>query len=151
MVLRRLNMSKKFDFPTVNLDELNGSERIKRYFHCAKCMEERPDGVSPREYGNYEVGLTDFGLEVWCKRHDEEVIYINLTDVWDLINTLKGVRGDPEMPLIEVPDFDRSDTLIYTGVSGVYIDPDKYWKNSDGRPPKNVLLDVFKRDRSEAA
>ena len=148
-------MSKMFDFPTVNLDEMKGSERIKSYFHCEKCMNEKPDGVSPREYGNYEVGLTDYGLEVWCKRHDELVTYINLTNVWDVIDVLKTLRGEPKMPLFEVPDYDRPDTLIYTGVTGVYVDPDVYWKDSDGLPLDNrPLIDACTSkcdDKPEAA
>jgi len=128
-------MSKKFDIPIVNLDEMKGSEKVREYWHCATCMDERPDGVSPREFGNYEVGMTDYGLEVWCKRHDRLVSYINLTDVWGTLNTLKNVRGEPKMPLFDVKDDSRPDNLIYTGVSGVYIDPDEYWKDSDGLPP----------------
>ena len=80
-------MSNKFDFPVVNLDEMEGSNRVKKYWHCEKCMYEKPDGVSPREYGNYEIGMTDYGLEIWCKRHDVRVTHMNLMDVWETIDT----------------------------------------------------------------
>jgi hypothetical protein len=50
---------------------------IKVFFHCKKCLEEIPDGVSPREWVRMEVGYTELGLQVWCTRHEENVIHID--------------------------------------------------------------------------
>ena len=130
-------MTSKFDFPIVNLDEMKGSKQTKRYIHCAKCMDERPDNVSPKEYGNYEIGFTEMGIEVWCKRHDELVTYINLYDIWNVINTFKEIQGKEKMPYIPVKEEYRPDSLIHTGISGVYIDPEEYWK--DGDMPEYLL------------
>jgi hypothetical protein len=44
---------------------------ITTYFHCGKCLEELPDGVSPKEYARTQVGLTDDGqIQIWCNRHN---------------------------------------------------------------------------------
>lgn len=41
---------------------------IKQYFHCKKCMPQKPDSVSGAEWARINVGLTAKGMEVWCAR-----------------------------------------------------------------------------------
>lgn len=50
---------------------------IINYVHCSKCYEELPDGLSMKERQQLEVGFTDKGLQVWCKRHDCNVCHID--------------------------------------------------------------------------
>ena len=50
---------------------------IQMYFHCRRCLEERPDGLSPQEWGSMEVGWTALGLQVWCKRHNMNIVHID--------------------------------------------------------------------------
>ena len=50
---------------------------IKMYFHCKKCLEERPAHLSPQEWASNEVGFTVLGLQVWCKRHNVNVVHID--------------------------------------------------------------------------
>ena len=50
---------------------------ILRFFHCTLCLNEMPDGVSPRDWMDIEAGWTIEGMQVWCKRHDCNVIHIN--------------------------------------------------------------------------
>jgi len=57
----------------VSSNDLN----ISAYCHCGLCLEERPDGVSPRDWGQLEVGFTREGIQVWGKRHEVNVIHIN--------------------------------------------------------------------------
>ena len=40
-------------------------------------MEEIPEGQSPQEYTNYDVGWTEMGLQIWCVRHDCNVVNID--------------------------------------------------------------------------
>jgi len=40
-------------------------------------MSEKPDGISPRDYAQYEVGFTVTGIQVWCKRHDCNIVHID--------------------------------------------------------------------------
>jgi hypothetical protein len=51
--------------------------RIKQFWHCAKCIDELPEGKSPREYIRVEVGFTRAGLQVWCIRHEENIIHLD--------------------------------------------------------------------------
>jgi len=116
-------------FPTKDEPE------IKQFFHCAKCLDELPDGLSPREYTNYEVGMTERGIQVWCKRHEMNVTYMNLTDFWTTMRRIHQVRGLPIIPPMELNADEMPGTLVHSFVNGVYIDPEEYWKHSDGVPP----------------
>ena len=50
--------------------------RIVRFFHCHKCIDELPNGLTPRAWARLEVGWTKEGLQVWCVRHE-----MNVTDL----------------------------------------------------------------------
>ena len=50
---------------------------IVRFIHCKKCLDEKPPGMSPREYAQVEVGFTAPGVQVWCKRHEVNVMDID--------------------------------------------------------------------------
>jgi hypothetical protein len=49
--------------------------QIELYMHCSKCVRQCPAGTSPRQYAALEIGRTKTGLQIWCKRHDEEVAF----------------------------------------------------------------------------
>ena len=45
------------------------------HFHCRQCLEERPKGVTPKEWQSVEVGYTkDKHIQVWCRRHDINIV-----------------------------------------------------------------------------
>jgi len=48
--------------------------RIFQYMHCRKCLEELPAGVSPQTWSKNECGWTPQGFQVWCKRHNCNVV-----------------------------------------------------------------------------
>lgn len=50
---------------------------IQQYFHCGTCLPQMPEGVSPQQWASLEVGFTDIGLQVWCKRCDKNVCHID--------------------------------------------------------------------------
>ena len=53
--------------------------QIDSFYHCGKCLDEKPDGVSPREFGNYEMGITKTGdIQIWCKRHECNVALLEI-------------------------------------------------------------------------
>ena len=56
---------------------MNTKNKITSFIHCKKCLEEKPSGMSPRAYVQLEVGFTTPGLQVWCKRHEVNVMDIN--------------------------------------------------------------------------
>jgi hypothetical protein len=53
------------------------TNEIKMFIHCGLCMKELPAGQSPREWAQLEVGWTDIGLQIWCKRHECNVGHID--------------------------------------------------------------------------
>ena len=40
-------------------------------------MEEIPSDTSPRDYAQLEVGFDDYGIQVWCKRHETSVVHLD--------------------------------------------------------------------------
>lgn len=53
------------------------THKITQYMHCAKCIKELPKDVSPRDYAQLEVGWTVLGLQVWCRRHNCNVMHVD--------------------------------------------------------------------------
>jgi len=50
---------------------------IGAFLHCKRCLAEMPEGTSPREWARMEIGWTIKGLQVWCVRHDENVMNLD--------------------------------------------------------------------------
>lgn len=50
---------------------------IKLHVHCKQCFQEIPQDTSPKEWQELEIGWTEKGLQVWCKRHDINVVHID--------------------------------------------------------------------------
>jgi hypothetical protein len=50
---------------------------IISFMHCKKCLEELPEDTSPRNWAMLEIGWTVKGFQVWCKRHEENVIHLD--------------------------------------------------------------------------
>ena len=48
---------------------------------CNQCYEEYCAGLtdsrSLQQYSTLDVGLTDIGLQVWCRRHDVNVVHVD--------------------------------------------------------------------------
>lgn len=51
---------------------------IKLFWHCAHCVREKPKHKSPQEWGSIEAGWTVRGFQVWCKRHDVNIMNVDL-------------------------------------------------------------------------
>lgn len=71
------------------MTKISIQNEIGLYMHCRRCLEEIPDGVSPRDWQQTETGWTDLGFQVWCKRHECNVIHMDFeghehpaTDAW---------------------------------------------------------------------
>ena len=54
---------------------------IKEPVVCSKCFEEMSKGYSDaaslQDYALLDVGFTDQGLQVWCRRHELNVVHID--------------------------------------------------------------------------
>ena len=55
------------------MEEIKSHEMIA-FMSCKQCMDELPMDMSPREYGNLEIGINiDNQMLVGCVRHDAHV------------------------------------------------------------------------------
>ena len=54
---------------------------IERPIVCSRCADEVTDGraglVSMADYMRLDVGFSEAGLQVWCRRHDANVVHID--------------------------------------------------------------------------
>ncbi len=51
---------------------------IKQFFHCRKCTEECPPGQSMKHWSRIECGWTEKGWQIWCVRHDSNILSLDL-------------------------------------------------------------------------
>lgn len=75
--VRSLNMARKI--PNTN--------KITAFFQCGKCLNELPVGESPMSYARQSTGWTKLGLQIWCVRHDCNIIHIDFQGQKVAINT----------------------------------------------------------------
>lgn len=66
---------------------------IKLFFHCRLCIESIPVGMTPAQRSNLSAGFSELGLQVWCERHDCNVVHIDFQGVQHPANMS---RGTPE-------------------------------------------------------
>lgn len=50
---------------------------IKHVLECKKCVEACPPGTSLKDYQRVSVGLTPYGLQLWCTRHQANVFHVD--------------------------------------------------------------------------
>jgi len=60
---------------------ISNENQIVSFMHCAKCLAEKPSHLSPREWGANEVGFTAQGIQIWCKRHECNVLHVDFQGV----------------------------------------------------------------------
>jgi hypothetical protein len=63
--------------PSIDERPIPNTLEIHAYIHCGMCLTELPPDQSPREYASYEVGWTKLGFQVWCKRHEVNVMHVD--------------------------------------------------------------------------
>ena len=51
---------------------------IDMFWHCKKCLEELPTNTAPRDWVRIEGGWTKVGFQIWCVRHEMNVLNIDL-------------------------------------------------------------------------
>jgi len=56
------------------------TNKIITFLHCRLCTDELAMGeieLSPRDYAELEVGFTKIGLQIWCRRHECNVVHVD--------------------------------------------------------------------------
>ena len=61
--------------------EISNELSITTFLHCRRCIEEKPENISPRDYAQLEVGYTKIGLQIWCRRHNINIIHIDFENL----------------------------------------------------------------------
>ena len=65
------------------------TNEITQFIHCSKCAEEIPDGITPSDWQRFEIGFTKLGIQVWCKRHNCNIVHIDFDGIQHHANTNK--------------------------------------------------------------
>lgn len=58
-------------------EEFSDKLCILQYMHCKLCVEELPRGKSMEEWAHLAVGFTKQGVQVWCERHECNVMHLD--------------------------------------------------------------------------
>lgn len=59
------------------MNKISKENSILQYIHCKKCLMEKPDNTSAKNWQQIEVGWTEAGLQVWCSRHNCNIVHID--------------------------------------------------------------------------
>lgn len=55
--------------------------QISVYIHCGKCLDEynKDDNIkcSPADYSQISAGWTRRGIQLWCRRHNCNIVHID--------------------------------------------------------------------------
>jgi len=62
---------------------------IRMFQHCALCIHELPAGTSPADFAQLEMGWTKRGFQVWCRRHDANVLHVDFEGATHKANTTR--------------------------------------------------------------
>ena len=62
--------------------KLSNDENIKQFMHCSLCITDGiPEGESPQTWARLSVGWTKEGFQVWCNRHNCNVIHVDFEGI----------------------------------------------------------------------
>jgi hypothetical protein len=50
---------------------------IQMFMHCTLCLDERPANITPKEWSDTQAGWTRQGIQVWCNRHNCNILHID--------------------------------------------------------------------------
>ncbi len=80
--------------------DIPNTNEITSFIHCVRCIDEIKGGgapdptdeavnLSPGEFARFEVGWTAWGFQVWCTRHDCNVLHVDFEDEQHPANTTR--------------------------------------------------------------
>jgi len=59
----------------------SNENNIGMYLHCKICASAIPEGESPATHARIAVGWTPAGLQIWCARHDINIMHVDFEGV----------------------------------------------------------------------
>ena len=73
--------------------DISNLNQIEMYLHCGLCLKELPKDTSPAEYQDVAVGWTKQGIQVWCNRHQANMLHIDFEGQTHPANTTRSEIG----------------------------------------------------------
>jgi hypothetical protein len=65
----------------MNERPISNENQIDVYLHCGLCIEEweaeHRGTISPKDFARVQAGWTKQGLQIWCNRHDVNIVHID--------------------------------------------------------------------------
>lgn len=75
-------------------DGPGNAKEISGFMHCSLCLDDRPPEESPETWARLSVGWTKRGLQVWCVRHDANVLHVDFEGVQHKANTTRDASDE---------------------------------------------------------
>ena len=80
---------------------ISDDNKIESFLHCGLCINELKamgGEQSPRDYANVSVGWNKEGLQVWCNRHDCNILHVDFEGVQHPASTTrKPTKNEVEL------------------------------------------------------
>lgn len=73
---------------------------ITQSVHCSKCVKELAEQkipLSPQQYAKVEFGFTKWGVQLWCSRHNRNIIHVDFGDQKLYANMSASWSTEPEV------------------------------------------------------
>lgn len=86
-------MTRRSRDEKTRVPEPRAARELATYLHCKMCLAELPPGASPALWARLSVGVIRGGVQIWCERHDAEVVLI---DFEQLESWKDGLDGECE-------------------------------------------------------
>ena len=80
----------------------SNENEIQGFMHCQLCLAEvmKSQGrASPRDYARISVGYTSLGWQVWCNRHDCNIVHISFEGCTHPANLTRKDKNENAQPL----------------------------------------------------
>ena len=81
--------------------DIPNTNEIKMYLHCAICLKERPHDQSPKDWSRVQAGWTELGLQVWCTRHDANMLHVDFDGTQMRANTPRALTSEEQTAMKE--------------------------------------------------
>ena len=75
------------------MGEIENTDEIEMFIHCTKCVREyKADDeinskLTPKDYADTQAGWTIRGIQIWCNRHDCNILHIDFEGTKHPANT----------------------------------------------------------------
>lgn len=71
---------------------ITNAHAINVFLHCGLCLQQLPKDESPKSYQRLSIGYTPLGLQVWCVRHECNVMHVDFQGQQHPANTTRNAK-----------------------------------------------------------